>query len=121
MGAKNRSIVFSKGPRIGCVGRPNRESETMGLRTAARAALGSVLCVFVALASANGQNAPSNLKEVQLADGTFSLGDPIPPWVETVAIPEVGEIKPIIVRLADTQWLVGDTPVVHIHRAVMVN
>ena len=93
----------------------------MGLRTAARAALGSVLCVFVALASANGQNAPPNLKEVQVADGSFSLGDPIPPWVETVAIPEAGEIKPIIVRLADTQWLVGDTPVVHIHRAVMVN
>ena len=93
----------------------------MSLRAAARAALGSVLCVFVALASANGQNAPPNLKEVQVADGSFSLGDPIPPWVETVAVPEAGEIKPIIVRLADTQWLVGDTPVVHLHRAVMVN
>ena len=93
----------------------------MRLRAAARAALGSVLCVFVALVSANGQNAPPNLKEVQVADGSFSVGDPIPPWVETVAIPEPGEIKPIIVRLADTQWLVGDTPVVHLHRAVMVN
>jgi lipoprotein NlpI/transglutaminase-like putative cysteine protease len=93
----------------------------MRLRTAARAALGSVLCVFVALASANGQNAPPNLKEVQVADGSFSLGDPIPSWVETVAVPDAGEIKPIIVRLADTQWLVGDIPVVHVHRAIMVN
>jgi lipoprotein NlpI/transglutaminase-like putative cysteine protease len=93
----------------------------MSLRAAARVTLGSVLWVFAALAGASGQNAPPNLKEVQVADGSFSLGDPIPSWVETVAIPEAGEIKPIIVRLTDTQWLVGDTPVIHLHRALMIN
>ncbi len=49
------------------------------------------------------------------------LGDPVPSWVEPAAIPEAQEVKPIIVRLADTQWLVGDTPVVYVHRAATVN
>ncbi len=91
------------------------------LRAAARLACCSMLCLFTALAGANGQSPPSNLKEVQIAEGAFSLGDPIPSWVETVAIPQAQEAKPVIMRLADTQWLVGDTPVVHVHRAVMIN
>jgi lipoprotein NlpI/transglutaminase-like putative cysteine protease len=93
----------------------------MSLRAAARLALWSAVYAFAVLTSANGQNAPPNLKEVQVANGSFSLGDPIPSWVETVEVPQAGEIKPIIVRLADTQWLVGDTPVIHLHRAIMVN
>ncbi len=93
----------------------------MTLRLAARAALWSVLCIFAGLANAHGQSASANLKEVQLAEGAFTLGDPIPSWVEPVAIPQTGDLKPIVIRLADSQWLVDDTPVAHVHRAIMIN
>jgi lipoprotein NlpI/transglutaminase-like putative cysteine protease len=91
------------------------------LRAAARAALFSALCIVAALAGADAQTAPPNLKEVQLADGAFTSGDPAPSWAEAVAIPEVQDAKPIVLRLADAQWLIGDEPVVYVHRAIMIN
>src|SRR5215831_18981132 len=88
----------------------------MSLRPAACAALWSVLCVFTVSADADAQNASGNLKEVQVAGDAFSLADPIPSWVEPIVIPlpQPGESRPIVVRLADAQWLVGSTPVVHV-------
>jgi lipoprotein NlpI/transglutaminase-like putative cysteine protease len=91
------------------------------LRVTACAALGSMLCVVAAVSGAHGQNAPANFKEVQVAADAFSLGDPVPPWVEAVEIPKVTETKPVVLRLADAQWLVGDTPVVYVHSAIMIN
>ena len=74
-------------------------------RATACVALGSVLCVLAAT-FARGQNAPVDLKEVQVAAGAFSSGDPVPEWVEPAEIPQVTEIKPVIVRFADSQWRV---------------
>ncbi len=90
------------------------------LRATAWVALGSLLCV-VAATGAQGQSAPPNFKEVKVAAEAFSSGDPVPSWVEAVEIPKVVEIRPVVERLADAQWLVGDTPVVHVHRAIMIN
>ncbi len=93
----------------------------MGVRSAARASLWSALCLFVALTNANAQNPSPNLQEVQVADGAFSLADPVPSWVEPVAIPPADASKPVVLRLSDMQWRVGDTTVLYVHRAVMIN
>ena len=70
-------------------------------------------------AQADLANVP--LKEVQIAPGSFSLGDAVPSWVEPIAIPDGSKVAPHVVRLADTQYLVRETPTVHVHRAVMIN
>ena len=93
----------------------------MSLRPVARAAQGLALCVFTLVTNANAQDASANLKEVQVAADSFSLGGSIPVWVEPVTIPQIDEVKPIIVRLADSEWHIDDTPVVYVHRAVMIN
>src|ERR1700759_1582721 len=90
------------------------------LRATVWAALGSLLCV-VAMTGAQGQSAAPNFKEDQVAAAAVSSGDPVPSWVEAVEIPKVIETRPVVERLADAQWLVGDTPIVHIHRAIMIN
>ncbi len=78
-------------------------------------------CLLAGGSHAQGPAENSSLKEVQIAADAFSVGDPLPAWVETVAIPEPGKTLPVVVRLADTQYLVADTPVVHVRRAVVVN
>src|SRR5262245_10151268 len=81
------------------------------------------LCVWLLLGRAAAQTGPDNnqLKEVQIAAGAFSLADPIPTWVEPVAIPEASQAYPIVLRLADTQYLIDGTPIVYVRRALMVN
>jgi Domain of Unknown Function with PDB structure (DUF3857) len=93
----------------------------MSLRRFVGVAGWAVLCAFAMLSIADAQDASTNLKEVQVAADSFSLAEPIPTWIKPVAIPPVTEIKPVIVRLADSEWLVGDSPVVYAHRAVMIN
>jgi lipoprotein NlpI len=85
--------------------------------------LALVLCVCLLQSKAVGQTPQENvqLKEVQIAAGAFSLADPIPAWVEPVAIPEASQAHPIVLRLADTQYLIDDTPIVYVRRALMVN
>jgi lipoprotein NlpI len=75
------------------------------------------------LSSAEAQAPQDNnqLKEVQVVAGAFSLGDPIPAWVEPVAIPDVSQVHPIVLRLADNQYLIDDAPVIYVRRALMVN
>jgi transglutaminase-like putative cysteine protease/lipoprotein NlpI len=93
----------------------------MNCHVLARTLIWPLICVFVTSSTASGQNVPDKLNEVQLEANAFSLGDPIPAWVEPAAIPSSTRTDPVVNRLADTQWLVGSTPVIHIHRAVMVN
>jgi lipoprotein NlpI len=87
------------------------------------AALTVVLCVCLLAARADAQNLQDNtqLKEVQIAAGAFSSADPIPAWVELVAIPESNQTHPVVLRLADTQYLIDGAPVVYVRRALMVN
>ena len=81
------------------------------------------LCVGLLPATVAAQNVKENiqLKEVQIAAGAFSLGDPIPGWVEPVPIPEASQAHPVVLRLADNQYLIDGTPVVYVRRALMVN
>ena len=85
--------------------------------------LAVVLCVCLLLARAEAQPPQDNaqLKEVQITAGAFSLADPIPSWVEPVAIPEANQTHPVVLRLADNQYLIDDAPVIYVRRALMVN
>src|SRR5262245_5866288 len=87
------------------------------------AVLSFVLCGCVLLTRADAQNVQENaqLKEVQIAAWAFSLSDPIPAWVELVAIPEASQVHPVVLRLADTQYFIDGAPVVYVRRALMVN
>src|SRR5215510_3037161 len=87
------------------------------------AVLSFVLCVCVLLTRADAQNVQENaqLKEVQIAAGAFSLSDPIPAWVELVAIPDASQVHPVVLRLSDTQYFIDGAPVVYVRRALMVN
>ncbi len=69
--------------------------------------------------AANAANAP--LKEVQIAANSFSLADPVPSWVEPVAVPEGNKSVPLFLRLVDTQLMINDAPAEYVHRAVMIN
>src|SRR4029453_2910725 len=86
--------------------------------------LAVVLCVCLLLARAEAQQPPQDnaqLKEVQIAAGAFSLADPVPSWVEPVAIPEANQTHPVVLRLADNQYLIDDAPVIYVRPALMVN
>jgi lipoprotein NlpI/transglutaminase-like putative cysteine protease len=72
-------------------------------------------------AQAPSDSATPPLKEVQVAATSFFLADPVPAWVDPIAIPEGSKGGPLVVRLADTQFLIKETPVEHVHRAVMIN
>jgi lipoprotein NlpI len=67
------------------------------------------------------QNADNQLKEVQLGTNAFTLSDPAPSWVDPTPLPDATQPAPIVVRLADTQYLVNETPVVYIRRATLIN
>ena len=61
------------------------------------------------------------MKQVQVQDGTFSIGDAPPAWVEAVALPPADTSHPLVLRLADTQFLVADVPVTYTHHALTIN
>lgn len=92
-----------------------------------RVAAAFLLCA-PALGGARGQEPPGAansqnpaLKEVEVGAAAFRLGDPVPDWVEPAAIPPAGAKAPVVIRLDDTQIMVADTQVVHVHRALEVN
>jgi lipoprotein NlpI/transglutaminase-like putative cysteine protease len=90
---------------------------------ATRMATALLLCASAmpGQAQAPAESANPPVKEVQVAASSFSLGDPVPSWVDPIAVPAENKGVPLVVRLADTQFLVKETPVEHVHRAVMVN
>jgi lipoprotein NlpI len=87
------------------------------------AVLAVMLCGCFLPGGADAQNPNENvqLKEVHIATGAFSLADQIPAWVEPVAIPEVQQSSSVVLRLADTQYLIDGTPIVYVRRALMIN
>ena len=66
---------------------------------------------------------PGNVQfnEVQIAAEAFSLGEPVPTWIAPITMPEPGQSEPMQLRLADTQYLVGQKPVVYVRRALLIN
>jgi hypothetical protein len=95
----------------------------MNLLFAARAAAAFHLFVFITSHGVSAQSAPPNisLKEVQVGATEFSLADPVPSWVEPAAIPEDNKNAPLVFRLADTQFMVKETPTIYIHRALKID
>jgi lipoprotein NlpI len=61
------------------------------------------------------------MKQVQVQDGKFSIGDAPPAWVEDVALPPADATRPLVLRLADAQFLVADVPVTYFHSALTIN
>lgn len=64
---------------------------------------------------------PPEFKEVRVAESAFSRGDPVPVWVEPLAVPAADTGKPLVIRLADTQFRVNESPSLFVHRAVQAN
>ena len=66
---------------------------------------------------------PGNVQfnEVQIAADAFSLGEPVPTWIAPITMPEPAQSEPMQLRLADTQYLVGQKPVVYVRRALLIN
>src|SRR5262245_7054521 len=95
--------------------------DTLAMLKAPGLAVALCLCLLPAGAEAQPAQDNSQLKEVQIAAGAFSLGDPVPAWVEPVAIPEAGQAYPVVFRLADNQYLIDGAPVIYVRRALMVN
>jgi lipoprotein NlpI/transglutaminase-like putative cysteine protease len=74
-----------------------------------------------ASAQQNQQGTDNQFKEVQVGSGAFTLADPVPSWVDQAPLPELTKPQPIVVRLADTQFMVGQVPAVYNRRAIVVN
>jgi lipoprotein NlpI/transglutaminase-like putative cysteine protease len=93
---------------------------TMYLARLVRAGLVLTGILIFSAASAQ-QNADNQLKEVQLGPESFTLGAPVPSWVDPTTIPEISKSQPIVIRLADTQYLVDQAPVVYVRRATFIS
>ncbi|MEZ5844803.1 MAG: DUF3857 domain-containing protein [Hyphomicrobiaceae bacterium] len=67
--------------------------------------------------------APPQAREVSVAASAFAKGLANPAWVlqPEDSLPAADTKPPVVVRLADTQFRVDDTPVVWVRRAVQVN
>lgn len=91
----------------------------MYLARLARTAL--ALAGILGFHEASAQTADNQLKEVQLGTNAFTLADPVPSWVDQAPLPEVTRPQPILVRLADTQFLVGQVPAIYNRRATLIN
>lgn len=64
---------------------------------------------------------PVRIKEIQLAADAFKLDDAMPPWAEIVELPDADTSLPLHIRLADTQYHVGEATQTFVRRAMTVN
>lgn len=84
----------------------------------------AALFLTLSLLDASAQQpADGSLREVQIGAASFTLADPVPHWVVPASPGEVdaGKPEPIVVRLADTQFLAGSEPATFVRRATRVN
>jgi lipoprotein NlpI len=97
----------------------------MHSRFTARISALALLCFFLyfSFSAARAQDPPAGLgfKEIQIAANSFTAADPLPSWVDRIDIPPAESGEAIVVRLADTQVLVGSAPAVFVRRAIAVN
>jgi lipoprotein NlpI len=83
---------------------------------------GIVLASLLVSQNISAQPAPGQqLKEVQVESSAFTLSEPIPSWVDATPLPEVTKPQPIVIRLMETQFMVGPTPVTYVRRAMAIN
>src|SRR5579872_33367 len=67
------------------------------------------------------QSIDAHTKEVQLGTNSFTLANPIPSWVDLAPIPEPEKPQPVVIRLAETHFLVDRVPVTFVRRATLIN
>src|SRR6185437_9587385 len=83
------------------------------------------LCFLVSLAVSLGFVSVSGYAkppQSEVAGANFQRGAPLPKWAQPLAeIPETGRDDPEVVRLQETQTLVGDSPATLINYAIQVN
>jgi lipoprotein NlpI/transglutaminase-like putative cysteine protease len=83
---------------------------------------GVVLAGLLVSHNISAQPAPGQqLKEVQVESNAFTLADPIPSWVEQLPLPQTTSTLPVVVRLADTQYQLGQVPQMYTRRAMLIN
>ena len=89
----------------------------------ARAALFTLLylCVMATNVEAQSPTPTAPVREVQIPQTSFAIGEPVPGWVDPAPIPESTPTQALTFPLVDTQYMVGDEPVVYVRRAVKVN
>src|SRR5262245_36416941 len=80
-----------------------------------------LLSILAACGASAQQNADNQLKEVQLGNNAFTLSDPMPAWVTPAPLPDATKPDAVVVRLADTQYLVSQIPVIYNRRATLIN
>ncbi|HSR80843.1 MAG TPA: DUF3857 domain-containing protein [Hyphomicrobiaceae bacterium] len=88
-----------------------------------RTALSALLYLFLIAAGANAQSPAGGtpLKEVQIPQASFTLGEPAPAWVERASVAAASQTEALVLPLVDTQYMLGEEPVVYVHRSVKVN
>jgi lipoprotein NlpI/transglutaminase-like putative cysteine protease len=88
-----------------------------------RRALSVLLCLFSFAAGVNAQSPAggTSLKEVQIPQASFTLGEPVPAWVEQASVAEASQTGALVLPLVDTQYMLSEEPVVYVHRSVRVN
>jgi lipoprotein NlpI len=79
------------------------------------------LCFSVSATRAQDTATAGGFKEIQIAASSFSTADPLPSWVDRIDIPPAESGEAIVVRLADTQVLVGGARAIFVRRAIAVN
>ena len=92
----------------------------MGLAKFVRA--GALLAGLLLSQDISAQQTPGQpVKEVQVGANAFTLAAPVPAWVDATPLPEITKPQPVVVRLMDSQFLVGPTPIAYTRRAVAIN
>ena len=88
-----------------------------------RETLSALLYLSLIAAGANAQSPAEGtpLKEVQIPQASFTLGEPVPAWVEQASVAETSQTGALVLPLVDTQYMLGEEPVVYVHRSVRVN
>lgn len=87
----------------------------------ARVILAVAVCLAQHQAAQSEPTPMAPLKEIEVGASKFSLGDPVPQWVENISLPGPDRAQPLSLLVADTQYQVAEVPVVYVRRAFFVN
>ena len=67
------------------------------------------------------QSAGSQSKKFNWRPIRSHSADPVPSWIDPTAIPDIDSSRPIVVRLAESQYLVDQVPIAYVRRATLIN
>src|SRR5262245_48869541 len=89
------------------------------LRAALSASRYLVLCATGADAESLAVGNP--VREAQIPEAAVTQVKPVPAWVERASVAEAPQTEALVLPLVDTQYMLGEEPVVYVHRSVKVN